>query len=230
MALSVLGVLAALGACGTERKDATAPVSPVAEVIVVPAQLTLRAGAEAALQAQANDVHGMPVGGAELRYESQSPGVLQVAPNGEVLSTGRLADAAWIVVHSGAAQARVRVRVEAGEPQRLEAVAPLNGPMRAGVSAPAQGSVRALDAYGNPVPGVELELSDAQARPLTANFRAGAVGTGTAQIPAFQLAEAGTHLLQVRVVPRGAPVLGLEVQVQAVEPVPAAVTHGRRRP
>ena len=77
-----------LAGCSQPAEEVAAAVREPAEVIVEPVQLTLQAGGEAWLSAQANDASGQPIGGASFRFTPADAAVLKVSGQGLVTALG----------------------------------------------------------------------------------------------------------------------------------------------
>lgn len=150
---ATLLILAA--ACAPAERRGTAEP---ARVDVRPALLRLAAGGSAQLTAEALDEQGRPIGGAELRFTSTDPAILQVSPLGLVSAPGPVG-AATIHVASGARSAAVPVTVVPGAPAALKK---LGGDGQSGQVANAlrdRVEVQVLDSRGNPVPGAEVAFA-----------------------------------------------------------------------
>jgi hypothetical protein len=155
-ALLALLALALLGC--QPRPAPSAPAVVPAAILVEPRALSLRAGDSAQLSAQVNDALGQPIGGAPIAYGTSDPGVVRVTARGLATSTGQ-AGSAQILVSSGDQSAAVTVTVSPGPVKRLEKA---GGDGQRGVVGTAleEGvSVKAVDAYGNPVAGARVLFS-----------------------------------------------------------------------
>ena len=95
------------------RAVAQAP-APVAEVVVTPEQLSLRAGARGTLAASAYDRQGNLISAARFTYRSADPSIARVQANGAV--TALKAGATTIDVLSQGVRGTARVRVSATAP------------------------------------------------------------------------------------------------------------------
>lgn len=198
-ARAVLGAVSLLLLASCERQsEDTSAATTVAQVLVHPSVLTMRAGTEALLQAQANDAGGVPVGGAALTYSTSSPQLLRVSSSGVVVSTGIAAEGE-VLVSSGDLRASVRVRVHPGPPARIELRAQDGGSMQGGAT-DSPGFAAVFDRYDNAVPGVKLELlRDGQLIAGDLNTDAG----GMARLPGSDPGKADnrpTGRLEVRLV------------------------------
>ena len=120
------GCGAQLAGCSRSPPPPTASVvAATVELIVVPAQLSLRAGDQAQLSAQANDGAGIPIGGAHFRYSVADPRVLRVSDRGLVTSLGLVAARTEVIIASGRSEKRIPVSVIAApEPEVSSTVTP----------------------------------------------------------------------------------------------------------
>lgn len=139
---------------GANAASARAP--SVAAVVVVPAALSISAGEDAWLAAEARDVAGQPVGGASLRFRAEQPEYLRVGDNGRVSALGRAVERSWVVVSSGAREARVPVAVLPGPPHRVEVLAGGAQALVAGAAPAEPVRLRVVDRWDNALPGIEL--------------------------------------------------------------------------
>lgn len=150
------GVLLALPLVGCGPAEPPPEPPREAAVSVVPVALELRAGETAQLAAQVNDDAGQPIGGAEIVFTSDAVALADVTRDGLVTATGPVGST-QLRVASGRAEVRVPVTVVAG---RAHSIAVQQGPPGESV---AEGTtavlvLRVQDAFGNAVPGVELQF------------------------------------------------------------------------
>lgn len=158
-AKKILFLTLLLTGCGQGAHPGNALPAEPAEVLVVPDRLSLPAGGEIQLAAQANDTAGEPVGGAHFQFRAEDPRVLRVSPLGLVTSLGPLAAQTHVVVASGRREKRVPVAVVPGKPHQLEIVSGDRQTVRAGESPREPLTLRVVDARRNPVAGAQLLLS-----------------------------------------------------------------------
>ena len=211
--------MAALAAGCTPETADVQPPREVSELLVQPAQLTLQAGSEAWLGAQANDSAGRPIGGAAFRYRSADPRVLRVTEAGGVLALGPASPGTDVVVTSGGRERRVPVTVLPGPPQRIERLEGDGQQVLSGEEARDLLVARLLDAFGNPLENeqVVIESSAELFEPVTATSGPG--GVVRFQLPA--LTRAGTALVGMRV--RGAAAAAESFSVQVLPAAPASI-------
>ncbi len=196
-----------------------APAPPVADVLVEPAQLTLVAGSEAALAAQANDAHGQPIGGASFTFRVADPRVLQVSAQGMVTALGPAGEPTAVTVSSGGRQRQVPVTVVPGPPQRLEKLEG-DGQRLAVGEAPADViAVRVLDGFGNPLVAVPVRVEPAPALFPPAEVDSAADGTARFAVP--PLAEPGTVVIVLRAGSADGPMASFQFDVTPPPPPPA---------
>ncbi len=209
----LLFMTASLAACGDPRPASELPAVPSTErVIVQPLSLQLRAGQSRQLLAQANGPAGNAIGGAELQYQSLSPGVVTVTASGMVTAVGPSGDA-QVAVTSGSARALTNISVSASDPERL---APKAGMDQQGMVAELLAEpveVLVSDGRGNPVRGavVDFELTSGGGQVDPARLvsdAAGSVRTLWTLGP-----RAGRQLLTARV--EGVPELSLAIPALA---------------
>lgn len=158
LAVSAVLLGMSLVAC-TDQDPAPAPASrvpSVAAVVVVPAVLSISAGEDAWLAAEARDAAGQPVGGASLHFRAEQPEYLRVGDNGRVSALGRAVERTWVRVSSGAREARVPVSVRPGAPHSVEVLGGGTQQVVAGDAPSEPVRLRVLDRWDNPLPGVEL--------------------------------------------------------------------------
>ncbi|MCU0257083.1 MAG: Ig-like domain-containing protein [Vicinamibacterales bacterium] len=198
----------------------------VSELVVQPAQLTLQAGSEGWLAAQANDSAGQPIGGAILRYQSADPRVLRVTDAGGVLALGPASAGTNVVVTSGSRERRVPVTVLPGPPQRIERLEGDGQQVLSGEEVRDPLVARLLDAFGNPLENeqVVIESSAGLFEPATATSGPG--GVVSFQLPA--LTRAGTALVAMRV--RGAAAAAESFSVQVLPAAPASIEAASAAP
>ena len=144
-----------LAGCSPAEPPPEPPREPAA-VAVIPAGLELRAGETAQLAAQVNDDAGQPIGGAEILFTSDATALAGVTRDGLVTATGPVGSTE-LRVASGRAEVRVPVTVIAG---RAHSISVQQGapsePVVAGTTAALV--LRVQDAFGNAVPGVEVQF------------------------------------------------------------------------
>jgi hypothetical protein len=131
-------------------RDGQGEVAAVADVIVRPASVRLRAGEAAQLLAQVNDSNGRPIGGAELTFSTVTPRMLRVSPAGAISAVGPVGDG-LITVSSGSTHREVPVVITAGiaSAARLTTGGAQQG--EAGTTLPEPIVVSVTDAFGNAV-------------------------------------------------------------------------------
>ncbi len=170
--LVVVGIAGSLCfGCGDAIPQAEAPATH--ELLAAPDVLSLAAGAQAQLSAQANDAEGNPIPGARVAWQSVEDGRLQVDDRGLVTAIGPTGPAE-IVASSGAARHVVRINVVPGAPASIRKLA--GDQQEAGVTQPLPGviAVAVSDALGNPIAGAAVRFApDAgTAAPATASTNA----------------------------------------------------------
>ncbi len=176
-----LAVLAA--GCARDEPPAAQP-RDVAAVVVNPPQLTLQAGGDAWLGAEANDAGGQPIGGAQFSFRPEDSRLLRVSDRGQVIALGPATPQTSVIVASGGAERRVPVTVLPGPPDRVEAVSGDGQRVPAGEAAPEPIVGRLVDGFGNGLEG----------RPVVAESAAGAFD------PIFGVSAAG-GLVELRLPP-----------------------------
>jgi len=153
-AAGVLLAAALVGAGCRPATDAKGP-PPAVAVVCSPVRVSLQAGTSIQLQAQANDATGRPVPGAPIAFKGGEEGLLHVSSAGLLTASGRLG-ATSVVVQSAGIQAEVPVVVTPGEPVTLDVAAGGGQAAPVAVALPGLIVVRALDGFGNPVPGTPV--------------------------------------------------------------------------
>jgi hypothetical protein len=157
--LLIAGLGTLLIGCSRAPAPAAASTPEVSSILVEPAALTLAAGHDAWLAAQANDTAGRPIGGAQFRFTPQDPRVLQVSEEGHVTALGPASAQTAVIVASGRQETRVPVVVLPGAPRQLKKLSGDNQQLQAG-QAPADPIVaRLLDGWNNPVGDVRLTVA-----------------------------------------------------------------------
>jgi hypothetical protein len=153
--MAVILVVAALAAAGCRPTPAADAAPPAAALHCTPDRVSLPAGSSIQLQAQANDAAGRPVGGAPLHFRVEGADLVRVSPAGLLVAAGR-PGATTVVVESAGVRAEVPVEVVPGAPTLLEVSSGQDQAAQVGAALPALVAVRALDGFGNPVPGAPL--------------------------------------------------------------------------
>lgn len=189
----VLGaVLVSLAGCSSgEVPVERSATDAIVELIVEPAQLTLRSGEQGLLAAQANDERRRAIGGAEFEFSVEDPALLSVTPQGVVTALGPAAAQTHVRVASWLTIRDVPVRILPGDAKRIEPLTPDLVEVVAGVAPKEPLRVRVLDDWGNPVPGYGLVAPDINGDALTS----GLDGTASLPLPAMNRAGAGTYEL-----------------------------------
>jgi hypothetical protein len=187
--------------CARDGDSVAPPQVEPFEVIVEPGQLSLQAGGTAMLAGQVNDSKGFPIGGAPLQFAVAAGAPLRVNAQGIVESTGPAVDRTYIIISSGAREKRVPVQVTAAPLGRLEKISGDEQSVTAG-AIPGPVIVRAVDSWGNPVPGTALVLETRWGgAPLPAS--SDAQGNATFELPLVKTA--GAERLLVRPANGNAP-------------------------
>lgn len=150
-----VALIAGLGAlvigCSRESPQTPAAIVYPASLLAEPAKLTLTAGHDAWIAAQANDTAGQPIGGAQFRFSAADPRVLHVSATGHVTALGPASAHTAVIVASGRQTLRVPVIVLPGAPQRLERVSGDDQQLRAGEAPAAVLEARVVDQWNNPI-------------------------------------------------------------------------------
>ncbi len=158
--------------------------------------MTIDAGEDAWLQAQANDGAGQPIGGAAFRFTVTDPRILEVSQSGEVTALGKASPPAAVLVASGRQELRVPVTVRPGAPQQLDKVAGDAQQLRAGEAPAAPLTARVLDRFGNPLPDIALIAESPKDLFPSGEFESGADGLVHVQVPALR--QAGSFAVMLR--------------------------------
>jgi hypothetical protein len=203
-------------------RDGPGEVAVVADVIVRPATIRLRAGEAAQLLAQVNDSNGRPIGGAELTFSTVSPRMLRVSPAGAISAVGPVGDG-LITVSSGSTHREVPVVITAGiaSAARLTTGGAQQG--EAGTTLPEPIVVSVTDAFGNAVSRADVRFQasgSGTADPDTATTDAAGIARAV-----WTLGEnAGPQTLQASVGEASTLVEALAVagRMASIEPVGAA--------
>lgn len=212
--LLVGGVL--LTGCSRSAVDAPGPAVEAREIVTVPAALTLPAGGEGYLYAQANDLAGQPIGGAKFKFHAAEPALLRVTDQGLVTSTGRATALTHVIVASGRREQAVPVSVEAGPAQRIEKLSGDAQRALAGEPLAEPLSVRLVDAWSNPLANVTMVARDSA--DLVAPIEVATGTDGVAQISMPPITRAGTIVLRVGTAGATSPVESFQVEVLAGPP------------
>lgn len=140
-------LFALLAGCRDGREAAAAPAPEVYSIRVEPASLLLRAGEPAQLAAQANDLHGEPVGGASFSFGSADPRIVRVTATG-LVSTPGMAGSTEVRVTGGGRVFIVPVIVSAGPAAHTDV---LEAPAKEAAVGESLGTIRLrmTDTYGN---------------------------------------------------------------------------------
>lgn len=218
--LLLVAVVVVLGACRREPAPAPLAAEPVG-VFVDPAAVELRAGETMQLVAQVNDAQGRAVGGASLDFESRSPAIAHVTPNGLVAATGPVGTTA-VHVASGSRETLVSVAVRAGAPRTLAfAEVPL---AEATPDAELAVAVRVVDAFGNPATGTRIELAVTGGGGTVAPAAGASDGDGVVRATWRLGTEAGEHVLEARADRLASAIVRttVPVSVSQAEPPPPA--------
>jgi len=148
------------GAMACAAADGRTETEPVADVIVRPAVVRLRAGEGAQLSAQVNDSTGRAIGGADLTFATPSPRMVRVSPSGAVSSLGPVGEGT-ITVASGSTHRMVRVVVAAGvaTAARISSGGAQAGEVGSTLAEPVV--VTISDAFGNLVPRAAVSFEAA---------------------------------------------------------------------
>jgi hypothetical protein len=203
-----------------------------ATIVVEPPMLTLVAGHDAWLAAQANDTAGQPIGGSDFRFSSSDPRVLSVTPTGHVIALGPASAQATVNVASGRKVQRVPVQVLPGALARLETLSGNNQLLYAGVASTVPLTVRALDQWGNPIAEVALRIIPGADAFPEADGLAGMDGTARFTLPA--LTQPGDVAVLIRSVPDPIVTATFHLRVQpgpvaAIEEIPTKSPLGPTR-
>ncbi len=153
---AVIVVLVCATACSRESRGT--PRVPPAELIVVPSNVTLKAGETVQLAVQVNDLAGRPIGEAPITYHVDAASLVRVSSLGLVSAVGR-AGKDSVVVRSDSLRRVVPVLVIAGQPSVIDvgdAVA-RTGVVGRVVSGPVAVTVR--DAFGNRVARTAVQFT-----------------------------------------------------------------------
>jgi hypothetical protein len=192
--LLLVAAAVALGACRGEPPPAPLAAEPVG-VFVDPAAVELRAGETVQLLAQVNDAQGRAIGGASLDFESRSPAIAHVTPNGLVAATGPVGTTA-VHVASGSRETLVPITVRAGAPRTLAfAEAPL---AESAPEAEVAVAVRVVDAFGNPAAGTRIELAVTGGGGAIEPAAGASDGDGVVRATWRLGTDAGEHVLEAR--------------------------------
>ena len=185
----------------------------------------MQAGGSGELAAQVNDAAGRPIGGAPVRFSAEDPRALRVDADGTVVSLGGPTGVYIVVAASGARSKEVAVHVSAGTPHHLEKISGDGQSFIAG-EVPAQPLVvRAVDAWGNPVPNAALEFSSAATQPPASSLTG---AEGLASITPPSLERAGSSQFTVRLA--GRPELPATFDAQVSAAAPATLDGSARAP
>ena len=204
--------------CSRGPVSADAPVVDPATLIVEPPMLTLIAGHDAWLAAQANDTSGQPIGGSEFRFTPADSRVLRVTSVGHVIALGPASAHTAVQVASGRKVQNVPVEVRPGPLSQLEIISGDDQRLRAGLAAAAPLLVRAHDQWNNPIPGVALRMIPAAHAFPAADALSGADGTARFTIPAVTEVGDIAGVIQSVSDPNGSASFRMQVQ-----PGPAAL-------
>ena len=183
---AVAAILVALLSTGCTREAVPAPELALAEpyeVLVEPQQLELEAGGIGMLQAQVNDTRGQPIGGATVQFRSEDPDLVTVTDQGRVTAVGNTGRAV-VIATSGPRERRVPVQIKPGPPQRLEKIQGNPQTAIAGSAFADPVVVRAVDAFGNPIAGVALNLQVPGDEPVRLAAISGPDGAAAFELPA----------------------------------------------
>lgn len=195
LAAGLLAALAWLGGC-TGPAPPEPPRPEISQLLVLPESLHLEAGGAANLAAQANDASGAPIGGAQFTFAAADERILRVSQSGEVIALGPVTPETFVVVASERLTRRIPVEVTPGRAARLEAESSDDRRGTAG-EPPAPLLVRAVDAWGNGVPGVRIEAVLPRRQGPFPEAEADESGRATIGLPAFE--RAGRRDVIVRV-------------------------------
>ena len=206
---------------GCSRAPLAAPdgMAPASEILVEPPRLLLKAGDEAQLSAQANDVNGSPVGGAEFAFASADPKLIRVSQRGLVTSLGPAATKTEVIVSSGPAETRVAVVIVPGDAARLEVVGDERRRIRAGDPDGAPLTMRVVDEWGNSVPAAALTV--ASHSPQIADGEINSDSGGVARFSLPRLTQVGSSTLTFHV--KDVPALAAVFEVTVSPGPPASI-------
>ena len=189
-----LGTL--LFGCTLSPAPTAAQTAEPSSILVEPASLTLEAGHDARLAAQANDTSGQPIGGANFSYTSSDPRVLQVSATGLVTALGPASSTISVIVASGRREQRVPVVVLPGAPRRLEKIGGDDQQLQSG-DAPADPlAARIVDQWNNPLANVHLTVESASDLFASSDVVSGPDGGIRFQVP--PLTRAGAFVVRLR--------------------------------
>lgn len=166
--------------CG-DQPPAPQGVAAPHTVVAFPNSVQLAAGASAQVQAQVNDEHEQPIGGAAIVFRSKDPDVIGVTQDGVVSALGPVGVSA-VQIASGVRLVEVPVRIIAGAGALLEATrAPPDTAQAGGLIGDITAQVR--DQFNNPVPGATLSwvVGELGGSIESATTITGADGTGSAR-------------------------------------------------
>jgi adhesin/invasin len=215
-ALSVVSIAA--GGCNGWR-DGPGPDAAVADVIVRPAAVRIRAGEAAQLLAQVNDSTGRPIGGAELSFSTSTPRMVRVSPAGAISAVGPTGDG-LITVSSGSTHRQVPVAISAGVASTARLTSGGGQQGEAGTTLPEPIVVTLTDAFGNAVSRADVRF-DASGGGSIDPDTATTDATGVARV-VWTLGEtAGPQTLTASVGDASAAVEALAVsgRMASIEPV-----------
>ncbi len=159
--LLVLAVFLA-GGCHQKARESGGrepdPALVPSEIVVLPNDLTLKAGDTVQLSAQVNDGAGQPIGGAPLVFRTSSPSVLRITDHGALTAVGA-AGRATVSVSSGSLTRPLRVTVQPGIPARIAILDGDQQQATVGTSLPKLIAARINDSFGNAVSGVAVRFA-----------------------------------------------------------------------
>jgi hypothetical protein len=212
----LVGVGPVICACSRDPVDLPRAVVEPAAVVAVPAALTLRAGGEAYLSAQANDRAGQPIGGAKFSFHAAEPALLRVTEQGLVRSTGAATALTHVIVASGRREQAVAVTVLAGPPQRIEKLSGDAQVTLAGVAVAEPLTARLVDAWNNALGNVPMVARDSAGYFPPIEVTTGPDGTAQFRLP--PITRAGAVAVLVGPANATSPVQSFQIEVQAGPP------------
>jgi hypothetical protein len=178
--------------------------------------LTLLAGGEAYLYAQANDRAGQPIGGAKFSFHAAEPALLRVTEQGLVRSTGAATALTHVIVASGRREQAVAVTVLAGPPQRIEKLSGDAQVTLAGVAVAEPLTARLVDAWNNALGNVPMVARDSAGYFPPIEVTTGPDGTAQFRLP--PITRAGAVAVLVGPANATSPVQSFQIEVQAGPP------------
>ncbi len=181
LSLAVTSACLLLAGCDGQPASAPQAMPTPQAVIAFPNAVQLAAGSSVQLQAQVNDEHDQPIGGASIVFRSKDPNIIGVSQDGVVSALGPVGVSA-VHVASGVRVVEVPVRITAGAGALLEAIQAPSGTAQAG-GLIGDITVQVRDQFNNPVPAAALSwaVGELGGSIESATTASGADGTGSAR-------------------------------------------------